>query len=177
MYITFQEVLIMSNSIFEDALLLGVGGIVGLIAGAALMSEDDDEEEEACDMPKAKGPSIEALFASLSEEAQQAVASCETEEEREDVRNRIHQAIRQMGEDLEKRSAQTAAGSSDATTVDEAQEAATFVNLEDGETPKPEESFSDVRVKKVLETLSKISDTLDLAVADRPVADRPSVSV
>ena len=52
MYITFQEVLIMSNSIFEDALLLGVGGIVGLIAGAALMSEDDDEEEEAHAEPR-----------------------------------------------------------------------------------------------------------------------------
>lgn len=162
----------MSNNILEDALLLAAGGIVGLIASAALMSddEDNDEEEEARDMPKAKKPSLDALFASLSEEVQQAVANCETEEERADVHDRIQQAIRQLGEDLEKRSAQAA-------EEDGTQEAAAFVRLGDGETPDPEESFSDSHVKKVLETLSKISDTLDIAVADRPVANRPSVPV
>lgn len=52
----------MSNSIFEDALLLAAGGIVGLIAGAALMSDDeddDDEEEEARIEPKAAAEATE----------------------------------------------------------------------------------------------------------------------
>ena len=167
----------MSKNILEDALLLAAGGVVGLIAGAALMSDDEDEEEDACEKQDVKGPSLEALFSSLSEEAQQAVASCETEEERADVRDRIQQAIRKLGEDLEKRSTQAIDENADAEVAGETQEAATFVNLEDGETPKPEESFSDARVKKVLETLSKINDTLDIAVSDRPVADRPSAPV
>lgn len=168
----------MSNNILEDALLLAAGGIVGLIAGAALMSDDDDEddEEEVRDIPKVKGPSLEALFASLSEEAQQAVASCETEEERADVRDRIQQAIRKLGEELEKRSTQATEESVGAEVAGETQETAAFANLGDGETPEPEESFSDVHVKKVLETLSKINDTLDLAVADRPVTDRPATA-
>lgn len=158
----------MSNNILEDALLLGVGGIVGLIAGAALMSEDDDEEEEACDTPKAKGPSIEALFASLSTEAQQAVASCETEEERADVRDRIQQAIRHLGEDLEKRSAQAAEETEAPVETD------TFVNL-DGETmPKPEESFAEQHVQKFQQMLSKLSEAIDSATAHPSVTNRPS---
>ncbi|WP_294155795.1 hypothetical protein [uncultured Selenomonas sp.] len=86
----------MSNSIFEDALFLAAGGIVGLIAGAALMSDDEDdedEEEEARVAPKAAGRSIEELVASLKSEAQQALVNCETDEEREEVSASIRKSI------------------------------------------------------------------------------------
>ena len=85
----------MSNSIFEDALFLAAGGIVGLIAGAALMSDDeeDDDKEEARVAPKAADRSIEDLVASLKSEAQQALVNCETDEEREEVSASIRKSI------------------------------------------------------------------------------------
>lgn len=85
----------MSTNIFEDAMLLAAGGVIGLIASAVM--EDEEKKEEK---PMGDGKTIEEMFASLQEEAQQAIASCETEEEREAVRAHILQSVQKMQENL-----------------------------------------------------------------------------
>lgn len=88
----------MSSNILEDAMLLAAGGVVGLIVSAVVASED--EGEQASEMQKESGQSIEAMFAALREEAELAIANCETEEERTAVCNRIQQSIQQLQEHL-----------------------------------------------------------------------------
>ena len=127
----------MSNSIFEDALFLAAGGIVGLIAGAALMSDDEDDEEgEARVEPKAAGRSIEDLVASLKSEAQQALVNCETDEEREEVSASIRKSIEGLQAVLAKRTATAKATETEAEASDR------FVELGKDGQPQPDESFA-----------------------------------
>ena len=162
----------MSNSIFEDALFLAAGGIVGLIAGAALMSDDEDdedEEEEARVAPKAAGRSIEELVASLKSEAQQALVNCETDEEREEVSASIRQSIEGLQAVLAKRTATAKA------TETEAEASASFVNLSEDGQPQPDESFAPKPAQRFQDLAAKLEQALDETLADLPpVTSRPS---
>lgn len=163
----------MSNSIFEDALFLAAGGIVGLIAGAALMSddeEDDDEEEEVRVAPKATSRSIEDLVASLKSEAQQALVNCETDEEREEVSASIRQSIEGLQAVLAKRTA-----TASKATEKEAEASDRFVDLgEDGQ-PQPNESFAPKPAQRFQDLAAKLEQALDETLADLPpVTSRPS---
>lgn len=161
----------MSNSIFEDALFLAAGGIVGLIAGAALMSdkeEDDDEDEEERVAPKVAGRSIEELVASLKNEAQQALVNCETDEEREEVSASIRQSIEGLQAVLAKRTA----AASKATETD-AEASDRFVEL--GKDGQPDESFAPKPAARFQELAAKLEQALDETLADLPpVTSRPS---
>ena len=160
----------MSNSIFEDALFLAAGGIVGLIAGAALMSdeeEDDDEDEEERVAPKVAGRSIEELVASLKNEAQQALVNCETDEEREEVSASIRKSIEGLQAVLAKRTATAKATETDAEASDR------FVEL--GKDGQPDESFAPKPAARVQELAAKLEQALDETLADLPpVTSRPS---
>jgi len=146
----------MSNNIWEDALLLGAGGVIGLIVSALIAADDEnDEKEDAAEAAEPDVGDIEAIFASLQEEAQQAIASCETEEERADVRERIQQAIQQLQDALAGRSA---------GGVDDA--ASTSAPLDDKTMPKPDESFADQHVQNILAMLSRLGDLLRVPMAD-----------
>ena len=161
----------MSNSIFEDALFLAAGGIVGLIAGAALMSDDeeDDDEEEARVAPKAAGRSIEDLVASLKNEAQQALVNCETDEERENVSARIRESIAGLQAALAKRTASAEAAET------EAEASARFVTLGKDGQPQPNESFAPEPAKRFQQLTAKLEQALDETLADLPpVTSRPS---
>ncbi len=103
------------NNMFEDFLLLAVGGIVGLAAGAALASDDDDEDEET----DAAAEPVDKILNSVRDAAGAALANCETDEEREEVRREIRQAIENLKESLAAHSAVTAeAEEVDAEVVD-----------------------------------------------------------
>ena len=160
----------MSNSIFEDALFLAAGGIVGLIAGAALMSDDeDDEEEEARVAPKSTGRSIEDLVASLKSEAQQALVNCETDEEREEVSASIRKSIEGLQAVLAKRTATAKA------TETEAEASASFVNLSEDGQPQPDELFAPKPAQRFQDLAAKLEQALDETLADLPpVTSRPS---
>ena len=88
----------MSSNIFEEALLLAAGGIVALIVSAVVAA--DDEEEQAGETQKESRERIEAMFAALRKEAEQAIADCETEEERAAVCENIRQSIQQLQDNL-----------------------------------------------------------------------------
>lgn len=158
----------MSNSIFEDALFLAAGGIVGLIAGAALMSDDeeDEEDEEEAVAPKAVGRNIDELIASLKSEAQQAFVNCETDEEREEVSASIRQSIEGLQAVLAKHTAVKG-------TEEEA--STSFINLgEDGQ-PQPNESFAPKPAQRFQDLAAKLEQALDETLADLPpVTSRPS---
>ena len=161
----------MSNSIFEDALFLAAGGIVGLIAGAALMSDDeeDDDKEEARVAPKAADRSIEDLVASLKSEAQQALVNCETDEEREEVSASIRKSIEGLQAVLAKRTATAKA------TETEAEASASFVNLSEDGQPQPDESFAPKPAQRFQDLAAKLEQALDETLADLPpVTSRPS---
>lgn len=145
----------MSNNIWEHALLLGAGGIIGLIAGALLTT--DDEEEDASEASEPDVGDIEAIFTSLQGEAQRAVANCETEEERTDVRERIQQAIQQLQDALTERSEQEA---------DSDHAADTSVPLGGKTMPKPEESLTGQHVQNVEDLLSRLGEVLRATMAD-----------
>ena len=161
----------MSNSIFEDALFLAAGGIVGLIAGAALMSDDeeDDGEEEVRVAPKAAGRSIEDLVASLKNEAQRALVNCETDEEREEVSASIRKSIEGLQAVLAKRTAAAKATETEAEASDR------FVDRgEDGQ-PQPDESFAPKPAQRFQDLAAKLEQALDETLADLPpVTSRPS---
>ena len=159
----------MSNSIFEDALFLAAGGIVGLIAGAALMSDDEEdaETEEEVIAPKATNRSIEELVASLKSEAQQALVDCETDEEREEVSASIRQSIEGVQAVLAKRTA--------TAKVTEAEASDRFVELGKDEQPQPDESFAPKPAARFQQLAAKLEQALDETLADLPpVTNRPS---
>ena len=160
----------MSNSIFEDALFLAAGGIVGLIAGAALMSDDEDDEEgEARVEPKAAGRSIEDLVASLKSEAQQALVNCETDEEREEVSASIRKSIEGLQAVLAKRTATAKATETEAEASDR------FVELGKDGQPQPDESFAPKPAQRFQDLAAKLGQALDETLADLPpVTSRPS---
>lgn len=161
----------MSNSIFEDALFLAAGGIVGLIAGAALMSDnedDDDEDDEARVAPKAAGRSIEELVASLKSESRQALVNCETDEEREEVSASIRKSIEGLQAVLAKRTAAKA-------TETEAEASDRFVELGKDGQPQPDESFAPKPAQRFQDLAAKLKQALDETLADLPpVTSRPS---
>ena len=147
----------MSNSIFEDALFLAAGGIVGLIAGAALMSDDEDDEEgEARVEPKAAGRSIEDLVASLKSEAQQALVNCETDEEREEVSASIRKSIEGLQAVLAKRTATAKATETEAEASDR------FVELGKDGQPQPDESFAPKPAQRFQDLAAKLEQALRL---------------
>ena len=162
----------MSNSIFEDALLLAAGGIVGRSAGAALMSDDeddDDEEEEARIEPKAAGRNIEDLVASLKSEAQQALVNCETDEEREEVSASIRKSIEGLQAVLAKRTAAAEATDPEPDASD------WCVALGKDGTPQPDESFAPKPAQRFQDLAAKLEQALDETLADLPpVTSRPS---
>lgn len=163
----------MRNSILEDVLLLAAGGIIGLVAGASIMSDEpEDEEDEPVELED-KG--VNEIFAALNDEVRQAMESCETEEERTEVRERILQSIRQLQDDLSKGKAQETVKISEED--DEMKEVSAFVNLGAGEMPKPEESFVDQRVRGVQRMLSQLSESLDPSRTDARVTNPPSAPV
>ena len=164
----------MSNSIFEDALFLAAGGIVGLIAGAALMSDDeeDDDKEEARVAPKAADRSIEDLVASLKSEAQQALVNCETDEEREEVSASIRKSIEGLQAVLAKRTATAKATETEAEASDR------FVELGKDGQPQPDESFAPKPAQRFQDLAAKLEQALDETLADLPpVTSRPSAPV
>lgn len=97
------------NNIVEDFLLLAVGGVAGLAAGAALCSDDDDEEEEAVE-ETSETDSVERLILPIRAAARSAIASCKTEEERNAVAEEIHQSVTQLQEKLAERQAALTGG-------------------------------------------------------------------
>ena len=97
------------NNIVEDFLLLAVGGVAGLAAGAALCSDDDDEEEELVEETTERD-SVERLLLPIRSAARSAIASCKTEEERDAVAEEIRQSVTQLQEKLAERHAALAGG-------------------------------------------------------------------
>ena len=160
----------MSNSIFEDALLLAAGGIVGLIAGAALASDDEEEtEEEECIAQKASGHGIEELIASLKSEAHQALVNCETDEEREEVSANIRQSIEGLQAALAKHTA-----AAKATETDE-EASAPFVALGEDGAAQPDESFAPKPAERFQRLAAELEQALNETLEDLPpVTNRPS---
>ena len=154
----------MSNSIFEDAMLLAAGGIVGLIASEVLRDEDEDEEDydDASKPLTTNGYIIESLLESLQKEAQEAIASCKTEDEQSAVRTSIQQSIQQLQNNLATRGAQVQEKSKTSAETN------AFADLEDRTMPKKEESFSKQHVQNIQQLLSKLSETLNQST-DNPL--------
>ena len=158
----------MKNSIWEDFLIFATGGILGMLAGTALISNDEKSSEEE-DATGTGNPDVDELMAAFQKETEDALASCKTEEERKAVYEDIHQSIQALQASLVKRRAQE--------ENDDSEERGErhFVDAEKETLPKPDETFANEHVQNVQRLIAQMDSALKQTVENMyPVTSRPS---
>lgn len=157
----------MKNSIWEDFLIFATGGILGMLAGTALLSNDEESREEE-DAAEPRNPDVDGLMAAFQKEMGDALASCKTEEERKAVYEDIHQSIQALQASLVERRMQEA---------DDSEECGErhFVDAEKETLPKPDETFANEHVQNVQRLIAQMDRALKQTVENMyPVTSRPS---
>lgn len=73
-----------------EGLLFRAAGVLGGLILSALMEEDEEQEDET------ESQGLQGLVDIVKREAQQALAACKSEEERQEVYAQVHSAIEEL---------------------------------------------------------------------------------
>lgn len=133
---------------WKDGLLILSGGALGLMLAAILDAVDDDEEKNSKKIFEEKPDAMNLLVSKIRFEAEEALAVCENDEEREKVFAQVENSVRDMQNNLQQKTEKILADlKSQAGAPDESKKISSAEHL-----------------KNITDTFKNLSDSLDEAL-------------
>lgn len=128
---------------WKDGLLILTGGALGLMLAAILEATEEDEIKNQNEKPDA----MNLLVSKIQYEAEAALESCESEEEREQVYSQVEKSFRDMQEKLQQKGDNIIADLKSQFETSEKNSAA-------------------AHLQNIVDTFQNLSDSLDIALED-----------